>query len=50
MTRLPMAAGVGFKPDHFAAMSADAGPVGFVEVHAENYMGAGGQPHGMLGN
>ncbi len=48
MTMLPNAVGVGFKPDHFAAIRRDPGPVGFLEVHAENYMGAGGLPHAQL--
>jgi uncharacterized protein (UPF0276 family) len=41
---LPPKVGVGFKPVHFAAISTDAMPPAFVEVHAENYMGAGGAP------
>ncbi|OYU17811.1 MAG: hypothetical protein CFE34_13820 [Rhodobacteraceae bacterium PARR1] len=45
---LPSLAGVGFKPQHFAAIRADAAGVGFFEVHAENYMGAGGLPHAQL--
>lgn len=45
---LPHRAGVGFKPMHFADILADAAPIGFVEVHAENYMGAGGSPHAQL--
>ncbi|HBM58585.1 MAG TPA: hypothetical protein DD444_05290 [Citreicella sp.] len=48
MTALPAAAGVGFKPEHFAAIRADRPRVGFFEVHAENYMGAGGLPHVQL--
>lgn len=48
MTMLPNAVGVGFKPDHFAAIRRDPGPVSFLEVHAENYMGAGGLPHAQL--
>ncbi len=46
---LPRRAGVGFKPEHFAAIDAARQPVGFFEVHAENYMGAGGPPHARLG-
>ncbi|MBI6630753.1 MNIO family bufferin maturase [Pontibaca salina] len=42
---LPVAAGVGFKPEHFEAIRAAAPALGFFEVHAENYMGAGGLPH-----
>ena len=45
---LPMQAGIGFKPQHFDALMADAAPPAFVEVHAENYMGAGGLPHAQL--
>jgi uncharacterized protein (UPF0276 family) len=45
---LPAAAGLGFKPEHFADIAAAPGSVGFYEVHAENYMGAGGAPHAML--
>ncbi|NEX48662.1 MNIO family bufferin maturase [Pseudotabrizicola algicola] len=45
---LPDLPGVGFKPDHFAAIRADAAGIGFFEVHAENYMGAGGLPHAQL--
>lgn len=45
---LPAAPGLGFKPEHFAAIAARPLAVGFYEVHAENYMGAGGAPHAML--
>lgn len=45
---LPLSAGVGFKPQHFAAIAAARQPLGFFEVHAENYMGAGGPPHAQL--
>ncbi|MGA3302058.1 MAG: DUF692 domain-containing protein [Methylovirgula sp.] len=45
---LPRAVGVGFKPQHFAAILERPSSVGFFEVHAENYMGAGGPPHAML--
>ncbi|MFN3892471.1 MAG: DUF692 family multinuclear iron-containing protein [Beijerinckiaceae bacterium] len=38
-------AGVGFKPQHFDALMEGTAAVGFIEVHAENYMGAGGVPH-----
>jgi uncharacterized protein (UPF0276 family) len=47
-TSLPAAPGVGFKPQHFDAIAADGQPISFIEVHAENYMGAGGPPHAML--
>ena len=45
---LPATAGVGFKPQHFDAILADPREVGFFEVHAENYFGAGGPPHRRL--
>ena len=45
---LPAAAGVGFKPQHFEEILADARGVAFFEVHAENYFGAGGPPHRRL--
>lgn len=45
---LPRRAGVGFKFQHFDELLADPRPPGFVEVHAENYMGAGGPPHAQL--
>jgi uncharacterized protein (UPF0276 family) len=45
---LPNTVGAGFKPEHFADISEAPQPVGFFEVHAENYMGAGGRPHAQL--
>ena len=45
---LPNRAGVGYKPQHFAAIVENAGPVGWLEIHAENYMGAGGRPLAQL--
>ncbi|HTV32304.1 MAG TPA: DUF692 domain-containing protein [Methylocella sp.] len=48
LTDLPARAGAGFKPEHFAAISAGPQPVAFFEVHAENYMGEGGLPHAHL--
>ena len=35
-------AGTSFKHEHLPAIMADGKPKGFFEVHAENYMGAGG--------
>ena len=49
ISNLPPRAGVGFKPVHFRDILAAAQPIGFFEVHAENYMGAGGPPHAQLG-
>ncbi|TCL70349.1 DUF692 domain-containing protein [Rhizobium sp. BK251] len=48
-SELPRHAGVGFKPEHFAEIISQRQPIGFFEVHAENYMGAGGPPHAQLG-
>ena len=45
---LPAQAGVAFKPAHFSDILAAPQPIGFIEVHAENYMGAGGMPHAQL--
>ncbi len=45
---LPATPGVGYKPQHFSAIIADPGPVGWLEIHAENYMGAGGRPLAQL--
>ena len=47
-SRLPQAAGVGYKPQHFAALTTDPGAVGWLEIHAENYMGDGGRPLAQL--
>lgn len=41
-------AGAGLKPEHLYAILDDPACVGFFEVHAENYMGAGGPPHAAL--
>lgn len=48
ITALPSTPGVGFKTEHFDAILSGEQPIGFLEVHAENYMGAGGPPHAML--
>jgi uncharacterized protein (UPF0276 family) len=47
-SKLPARAGVGFKPVHFRTILVEPQPIGFFEVHAENYMGAGGPPHAQL--
>ena len=41
-------AGTSFKPQHLQAILAGPKPRGFFEIHAENYMGAGGPPHRAL--
>ena len=56
MRALPKTVGVGFKPQHFAdvmhelatADEISVAPVGFVEVHAENYMAQGGAMRAQL--
>ena len=47
---LPVAglAGTSFKHEHLTAILTDGPHEGFFEVHAENYMGAGGPPHRAL--
>lgn len=46
--RLPAAVGVGYKLRHFSDIVADPGPVSWLEIHAENYMGDGGRPIAQL--
>lgn len=41
-------AGAGLKPEHVSQIMSDSPEIGFFEVHAENYMGAGGLPHHQL--
>ena len=45
---LPCAPGVGYKPQHFNDIMKNPAPVEWLEVHAENYMGAGGRPLAQL--
>jgi uncharacterized protein len=45
---LPPRAGLGLKPEHYRTILDSRPDVGFFEVHAENYMGAGGPPHRFL--
>lgn len=42
------AAGIGLKPAHYRALLTDRPPLGFLELHTENYMSAGGPPHRYL--
>lgn len=44
----PARAGVGLKPVHYRTILETRPDIGFFEVHAENYMGAGGPPHRYL--
>lgn len=45
---LPPRGGVGLKPVHYRTILESPPDLGFFEVHAENYMGAGGPPHRYL--
>jgi uncharacterized protein len=45
---LPARAGVGLKAEHYRTILESRPDIGFFEVHAENYMGAGGPPHRYL--
>lgn len=47
-SRLPACPGVGYKPQHFSEILNGAGAVGWLEIHAENYMGQGGRPVAQL--
>lgn len=47
-TVLPSRPGLGLKPEHYARILGERPDIGFFEVHAENYMGAGGPPHRYL--
>lgn len=52
MRALPKTVGAGFKPQHFADvmsdLKAEQNPLGFIEVHAENYMAQGGAMRAQL--
>jgi len=48
LSHLPAAPGVGYKPQHFSDILANAQPVEWLEIHAENYMGDGGRPLAQL--
>ncbi|WP_281459485.1 MNIO family bufferin maturase [Pseudomonas rhizophila] len=48
-TRLPPRAGLGLKTEHFREVLQTRPDLGFFEVHAENYMVAGGPFHHFLG-
>ncbi|MEM8855038.1 MAG: DUF692 domain-containing protein [Pseudomonadota bacterium] len=45
---IPARAGVGLKRPHVGEILADPSRIGFVEIHAENFMGDGGPDHRML--
>lgn len=46
---LPPRSGLGLKPEHFRAILDTLPDLGFFEIHAENYMVAGGPFHHFLG-
>jgi hypothetical protein len=45
---IPPASGIGLRAEHYDAMLAGRPPLGFLEVHSENYFGAGGRPRAVL--
>ncbi|MBI1220391.1 MAG: DUF692 family protein [Rhodobacteraceae bacterium] len=45
---VPARGGVGLKAQHYRTILDTRPDIGFFEVHAENYMGAGGPPHRYL--
>ncbi|MBL1421074.1 MAG: DUF692 domain-containing protein [Alphaproteobacteria bacterium] len=45
---IPNSAGVGLKAQHYKNILDEKPPLGWFEVHPENYMGAGGPPHQYL--
>lgn len=46
---VPQRAGVGLKSCHYDDILESGPDLGWFEIHAENYMGAGGKPHHALG-
>ncbi len=46
---LPLRAGVGLKTQHFTELLSGEHEIGFLEIHAENYMVSGGAFHHYLG-
>ena len=45
---LPARPGVGYKAQHYSDIMESSGPLGWLEIHAENYMGDGGRPLAQL--
>ena len=45
---IPASAGVGLRAEHYRDISEQLPPVGWLEVHSENYFGEGGVPHHYL--
>jgi uncharacterized protein len=48
LASIPARAGIGLKPEHMRTIMQTRPDIGWFEVHAENYMGAGGKPHRFL--
>lgn len=48
MGPVPSSAGIGLKASHYRTLLETRPPLSFLEVHPENYMGAGGPPHRYL--
>lgn len=48
MTPIRPRVGVGYKAQHFNDIMNNADPVGWLEIHAENYVGMGGRPLAQL--
>lgn len=48
MDPIPARAGVGLKPEHYEEIIEKGPDIGWFEIHAENYMEAGGPPHHFL--
>ncbi len=49
MSTLPARSGIGLKARHYSQLIENPTATGWLEVHPENYMGAGGPPHRYLG-
>ena len=49
LASIPARTGIGLKPEHMQTIMQTLPDIGWFEVHAENYMGAGGTPHRFLG-
>jgi hypothetical protein len=45
---IPARGGLGLKAEHYRDVLSQSPDIGFFEIHAENYMGAGGPPHRYL--
>ncbi len=48
MKNIPNRGGIGLKAEHYRQLIEDKPDIGFLEIHAENYMGDGGMPHRYL--